>query len=52
MEHLGVARHYEKSGGGRIPKIFAAVLARDNKNLPFVFILGCCSEHQPAAGGI
>lgn len=52
MEHLGVARHYEWSSGRRIPKISSAILKRDNKNQTFVFILGCCSKHQPAAVGV
>lgn len=47
MEHLGIARHYEE-----MADTFAAILKRDNKNLPFVFILGCCSKCQPPAGGI
>lgn len=52
MEHLGVSHHYEEVAEDVFPKTFAAILKRDNKNLPFVFILGCCSKRQPAAGGI
>lgn len=37
MQHLGVARHYGKSGGRPIPKIYTAILKMDHKNLSFMF---------------
>lgn len=50
MQHLGFSHHYVESGRRHILKIFIGTLKTDNKDLSFVFILGCCSDTEPAAG--